>query len=77
MLNKALEDLAQDTFQVCLETAVSVHDDNCPAQSLSSDVKAKVLESCQDSRTKDDRTTLQALDTFFQRNRLVDRHIFQ
>lgn len=77
MLNKAMEDLAQDTFQVCFQTAVLVHDDNCPAQSLGSNVKAKVLESRQDSRTKDDHTTLQALDAFFQKNRLIDRHIFQ
>jgi len=77
MLNKALEDLAQDTFQVCFETAVSVHDGNYLPQSVSTSVRAKVLESRQDSRTKDDHTTLQALDTFFQRNRLIDRHIFQ
>lgn len=60
MLNKALEDLAHDTFQ-----------------NLTNEVKAKVLESRQESRAKDDQTTLQALGAFFRSNRLGDRNILQ
>ena len=56
---------------------VSVHDNKYPTQNLTSEVKAKVLENRQDSRTKDDQTTLQALEAFFRGNRLTDRHILQ
>lgn len=60
MLKKALEDLADNTFQ-----------------SLTAEVKAKVQESRQDSRLKDDQTILNAFVDFLQMNRLEDRHIIQ
>ncbi|KIM44946.1 hypothetical protein M413DRAFT_442921 [Hebeloma cylindrosporum] len=44
---------------------------------LTNEVKAKVLESRQESRAKDDQTTLQALGAFFRSNRLGDRNILQ
>ena len=56
---------------------VSVHDDYYPPQKLSPAVKAKVQENRQDSRVKDDKTTLQALDTFLRSNRLQDRNVLQ
>jgi len=56
---------------------VLVHDDSHFTQNLTDDVKTKVLESRHDSRIKDDETTLQALDAFFQSNNLRDKHIIQ
>jgi len=77
MLKKALEDLTNDAFQVCFQTVELVHDDNRAIQKLTPAVQAKVQESRQDSRIKDDKMILQALGESLQKNQLEERHIIQ